>query len=155
VSQEKRSLSKPSVSRDAGASLRIIAVARRVGISSSALRARETLGHQTQRLACPLSPYSEADVRLLQRAIFSLRPRIKSRRPPPTPPPSPPPPPPPPPHPPPDRSLLTRRASFHRQPKYRLAHCFSPLASRPALFPSRRFQRHRVSIFSERSLTAR
>jgi DNA-binding transcriptional MerR regulator/quercetin dioxygenase-like cupin family protein len=54
--------------------LRISEVARRVGISSSALRAWETLGllvpHRTEsryRL------YSEADVRLLQRALFLRR----------------------------------------------------------------------------------
>ncbi len=56
--------------------LRISEVARRVGISSSALRAWEALGlvspHRTQsryRL------YAEADVRLLQRAVFLRRAR--------------------------------------------------------------------------------
>jgi DNA-binding transcriptional MerR regulator/mannose-6-phosphate isomerase-like protein (cupin superfamily) len=72
----KKNLSKPSVSRDAGASLRISEVARRVGISSSALRAWETLGLiKPQRTRSRYRLYSEADVRLLQRAIFLRRAR--------------------------------------------------------------------------------
>jgi len=72
----KKNLSKPSVSRDAGASLRISEVARRVGISSSALRAWETLGLiKPQRTRSRYRLYNEADVRLLQRAIFLRRAR--------------------------------------------------------------------------------
>jgi DNA-binding transcriptional MerR regulator len=56
--------------------MRISEVARRVGISSSALRAWEALGlvspHRTQRR---YRLYAEADVRLLQRAIFLRRAR--------------------------------------------------------------------------------
>jgi DNA-binding transcriptional MerR regulator/mannose-6-phosphate isomerase-like protein (cupin superfamily) len=72
----RKNLSKASVSRDAGASLRISEVARRVGISSSALRAWETLGLiKPQRTRSRYRLYSEADVRLLQRAIFLRRAR--------------------------------------------------------------------------------
>jgi DNA-binding transcriptional MerR regulator/mannose-6-phosphate isomerase-like protein (cupin superfamily) len=72
----KKNLSKASVSRDAGASLRISEVARRVGISSSALRAWETLGLiKPQRTRSRYRLYNEADVRLLQRAIFLRRAR--------------------------------------------------------------------------------
>lgn len=72
----KKNLSKESVSRDAGASLRISEVARRVGISSSALRAWETLGLiKPQRTRSRYRLYNEADVRLLQRAIFLRRAR--------------------------------------------------------------------------------
>src|SRR5258708_17751807 len=75
MSRRKNS-SKPSVSRDAGASLRISEVARRVGISSSALRAWETLGLiKPQRTRSRYRLYSEADVRLLQRALFLRRAR--------------------------------------------------------------------------------
>src|SRR5712672_1756716 len=72
----RKNLSKVSVSRDAGASLRISEVARRVGISSSALRAWETLGLiKPQRTRSRYRLYNEADVRLLQRAIFLRRAR--------------------------------------------------------------------------------
>jgi DNA-binding transcriptional MerR regulator/mannose-6-phosphate isomerase-like protein (cupin superfamily) len=72
----KKNLSKASVSRDAGASLRISEVARRVGISSSALRAWEALGLiKPQRTRSRYRLYNEADVRLLQRAIFLRRAR--------------------------------------------------------------------------------
>jgi DNA-binding transcriptional MerR regulator/quercetin dioxygenase-like cupin family protein len=56
--------------------LRISEVARRVGISSSALRAWEALGLVTpQRTKSRYRMYAEADVRLLQRAIFLRRAR--------------------------------------------------------------------------------
>ena len=56
--------------------LRISEVARRVGISSSALRAWEALGLVTpQRTKSRYRLYSKADVRLLQRAIFLRRAR--------------------------------------------------------------------------------
>ncbi len=72
----RKNLSKASVSRDAGAALRISEVARRVGISSSALRAWETLGLiKPQRTRSRYRLYNEADVRLLQRAIFLRRAR--------------------------------------------------------------------------------
>jgi DNA-binding transcriptional MerR regulator/mannose-6-phosphate isomerase-like protein (cupin superfamily) len=72
----RKNLSKASVSCDAGASLRISEVARRVGISSSALRAWETLGLiKPQRTRSRYRLYNEADVRLLQRAIFLRRAR--------------------------------------------------------------------------------
>ena len=71
-----KNFSKPSASRAARRLLRISEVARRVGVSSSALRAWEALGlvspHRTEsryRL------YAEADVRLLQRAVFLRRAR--------------------------------------------------------------------------------
>jgi DNA-binding transcriptional MerR regulator/quercetin dioxygenase-like cupin family protein len=71
-----KNFSKPSANRAARRLLRISEVARRVGISSSALRAWEALGlvspHRTEsryRL------YAEADVRLLQRAVFLRRAR--------------------------------------------------------------------------------
>lgn len=60
-----------SVSRAAGALLRISEVAKRVGISSSALRAWEALGLVTpQRSQSRYRLYRDDDVRLLQRAIF-------------------------------------------------------------------------------------
>jgi DNA-binding transcriptional MerR regulator/mannose-6-phosphate isomerase-like protein (cupin superfamily) len=72
----RKNLSKASVSRDAGTSLRISEVARRLGISSSALRAWETLGLiKPQRTRSRYRLYNEADVRLLQRAIFLRRAR--------------------------------------------------------------------------------
>jgi DNA-binding transcriptional MerR regulator/mannose-6-phosphate isomerase-like protein (cupin superfamily) len=72
----RKNLSEPSVSRDAGASLRISEVALRVGISSSALRAWEALGLVTpQRTRSRYRIYSEADVRVLKRAIFLRRAR--------------------------------------------------------------------------------
>jgi len=56
--------------------LRISEVARRLGISSSALRAWEALGLVTpRRTESRYRLYSEADVRLLQRAIFLRRAR--------------------------------------------------------------------------------
>jgi DNA-binding transcriptional MerR regulator/quercetin dioxygenase-like cupin family protein len=56
--------------------LRISEVARRVGISSSALRAWEALGLVTpRRTQSRYRLYSEADVRLLQRALFLRRAR--------------------------------------------------------------------------------
>jgi DNA-binding transcriptional MerR regulator/mannose-6-phosphate isomerase-like protein (cupin superfamily) len=56
--------------------LRISEVARRVGISSSALRAWEALGLVVpQRTASRYRLYTERDVRLLQRAIFLRRAR--------------------------------------------------------------------------------
>jgi DNA-binding transcriptional MerR regulator/quercetin dioxygenase-like cupin family protein len=56
--------------------LRISEVARRLGISSSALRAWETLGLVApQRTESRYRLYTEADVRLLQRAIFLRRAR--------------------------------------------------------------------------------
>jgi DNA-binding transcriptional MerR regulator/quercetin dioxygenase-like cupin family protein len=56
--------------------LRISEVARRLGISSSALRAWEALGLVSpQRTASRYRMYAEADVRLLQRAIFLRRSR--------------------------------------------------------------------------------
>jgi len=68
--------SKPSVSVGQSASLRISEVARRLGISSSALRAWEALGLVTpQRTQSRYRLYKEHDVRLLQRAIFLRRAR--------------------------------------------------------------------------------
>jgi DNA-binding transcriptional MerR regulator/mannose-6-phosphate isomerase-like protein (cupin superfamily) len=56
--------------------LRISEVARRVGISSSALRAWEALGLVApQRTRSRYRLYSEADIRVLQRAIFLRRAR--------------------------------------------------------------------------------
>jgi DNA-binding transcriptional MerR regulator len=56
--------------------LRISEVARRLNISSSALRSWEALGLVApQRTECRYRLYSEADVRLLQRAIFLRRAR--------------------------------------------------------------------------------
>ena len=61
---------------DGHRSLRIGEVARRVGISSSALRAWEALGLVVpQRTQSRYRLYSEADVRLLQRAVFLRRAR--------------------------------------------------------------------------------
>ena len=72
----RKNLSKPSVSRTPGASLRISEVAKRVGISSSALRAWEALGLVTpQRTRSKYRVYKEQDVRLLKRAIFLRRAR--------------------------------------------------------------------------------
>jgi DNA-binding transcriptional MerR regulator/mannose-6-phosphate isomerase-like protein (cupin superfamily) len=65
--------SEPSL---AGRSLRISEVAKRVGISSSALRAWEALGLLTpQRTQSRYRLYKEEDVRLLQRALFLRRAR--------------------------------------------------------------------------------
>ncbi len=72
----RKNLSDSSVSRSPDASLRISEVAQRVGISSSALRAWEALGLVTpQRTRSRYRLYSEADVRLLKRAIFLRRAR--------------------------------------------------------------------------------
>ena len=72
----RKNLSQPSISRTPGASLRISEVAKRVGISSSALRAWEALGLVTpQRTRSKYRVYKEEDVRLLQRAIFLRRAR--------------------------------------------------------------------------------
>jgi transcriptional regulator with XRE-family HTH domain len=65
-----------SARRAAPRSLRISEVASRVGISSSALRAWEILGLVSpQRTASRYRVYTEADVRLLQRAVFLRRAR--------------------------------------------------------------------------------
>jgi len=70
-----KNTSKPSVSAS-GPSLRISEAAKRVGISSSALRAWETLGLVTpQRTQSRYRLYSEEDVRLLKRALFLRRAR--------------------------------------------------------------------------------
>jgi len=72
----RKNLSKASVSQDTEPLLRISEVARRVGISSSALRAWESLGLVVpQRTRSKYRLYSAADVRLLQRAIFLRRAR--------------------------------------------------------------------------------
>ena len=68
--------SKQSVSGSARGLLRISEVAKRVGISSSALRAWETLGLLTpERTQSRYRLYKEEDVRLLQRALFLRRAR--------------------------------------------------------------------------------
>src|SRR5262244_4146316 len=70
-----KNTSRPSVFAS-GRSLRISEVAKRVGISSSALRAWETLGLVTpQRTQSRYRLYKEEDVRLLQRALFLRRAR--------------------------------------------------------------------------------
>jgi DNA-binding transcriptional MerR regulator/quercetin dioxygenase-like cupin family protein len=72
----RKNLSKPSDSLSSPRALRISEVARRLGISSSVLRAWEALGLVTpQRTESRYRMYSEADVRLLQRAIFLRRAR--------------------------------------------------------------------------------
>jgi DNA-binding transcriptional MerR regulator/quercetin dioxygenase-like cupin family protein len=72
----RKNLSKGLAPRGLHRPLRISEVARRVGISSSALRAWETLGLVTpQRTESRYRLYSEADVRLLRRAIFLRRAR--------------------------------------------------------------------------------
>jgi DNA-binding transcriptional MerR regulator/quercetin dioxygenase-like cupin family protein len=66
--------SKQSVAISANGSLRISEVAKRVGISSSALRGWEALGLLTpRRTQSRYRLYSEDDVRLLQRALFLRR----------------------------------------------------------------------------------
>jgi DNA-binding transcriptional MerR regulator/quercetin dioxygenase-like cupin family protein len=71
-----KNLSGASASRKPARTLRISEVARRVGISSSALRAWETLGLVSpQRTESRYRLFTEADVRLLQRAIFLRRAR--------------------------------------------------------------------------------
>src|SRR5215471_1786013 len=68
--------SRLSVSSVTNGSLRISEVAKRVGISSSALRAWEVLGLLTpQRTQSRYRLYSEEDVRLLKRALFLRRAR--------------------------------------------------------------------------------
>src|SRR5712672_3904634 len=72
----KKNLSIKSAERAGGRTLQISEVARRVGISSSALRAWEQLGLVApQRSKSRYRLYDEADVRLLQRAIFLRRAR--------------------------------------------------------------------------------
>jgi DNA-binding transcriptional MerR regulator/quercetin dioxygenase-like cupin family protein len=68
--------SRKSDSAPAGGSLRISEVAKRVGISSSALRAWEALGLVSpQRTQSRYRLYTGEDVRLLQRALFLRRAR--------------------------------------------------------------------------------
>jgi DNA-binding transcriptional MerR regulator/uncharacterized cupin superfamily protein len=75
VSSRKNS-SKASPNRESQPLLRISEVARRVKISSSALRAWEALGLVApQRTKSRYRLYSEADVRVLQRALFLRRAR--------------------------------------------------------------------------------
>jgi DNA-binding transcriptional MerR regulator/quercetin dioxygenase-like cupin family protein len=72
----RKNLSKPSESLPLGRLLRISEVARRLGISSSALRAWEALGLVSpRRTESRYRLYAEPDVRLLQRAIFLRRAR--------------------------------------------------------------------------------
>lgn len=72
----RKNLSTASDSLPAQRLLRISEVARRLGISSSALRAWETLGLVApQRTASRYRMYAESDVRLLQRALFLRRAR--------------------------------------------------------------------------------
>jgi DNA-binding transcriptional MerR regulator/mannose-6-phosphate isomerase-like protein (cupin superfamily) len=72
----RKNLSSESAKHFGARPLRISEVARRVGISSSALRAWEALGLVSpQRTASRYRMYNEADVRLLQRAIFLRRSR--------------------------------------------------------------------------------
>ncbi len=71
-----KNFSKPSTNRTVRRLLRISEVARRVGISSSALRAWEAVGLVSpQRTKSRYRLYAEADVRLLQRAVFLRRAR--------------------------------------------------------------------------------
>jgi DNA-binding transcriptional MerR regulator/quercetin dioxygenase-like cupin family protein len=72
----RKNLSKPSESLAPGRLLRISEVARRLGISSSALRAWEALGLVSpRRTESRYRLYAESDVCLLQRAIFLRRAR--------------------------------------------------------------------------------
>jgi len=72
----RKNLSSGSDSSSRSRVLRISEVARRLGISSSALRAWEALGLLSpQRTLSRYRMYTEADVRLLQRAIFLRRAR--------------------------------------------------------------------------------
>jgi transcriptional regulator with XRE-family HTH domain/transposase-like protein len=72
----KKNPSIKSSERGGRLTLRISEVARRVGISSSALRSWETLGLVApQRSKSRYRLYTEADVRLLQRALFLRRAR--------------------------------------------------------------------------------
>jgi DNA-binding transcriptional MerR regulator/quercetin dioxygenase-like cupin family protein len=71
-----KNFSKPSANREVRRLLRISEVARRVGVSSSALRAWEALGLVSpHRTKSRYRLYAEADVRLLQRAVFLRRAR--------------------------------------------------------------------------------
>ncbi len=71
-----KNLSGTSAARKPVRTLRISEVARRVGISSSALRAWEAMGLVSpQRTESRYRLFTEADVRLLQRAIFLRRAR--------------------------------------------------------------------------------
>ena len=71
-----KNLSGKSRAHFPGRMLRISEAARRVGISSSALRAWEVLGLVTpRRTESRYRMYTEADVRLLQRAMFLRRAR--------------------------------------------------------------------------------
>ncbi len=70
----RKNFSKESKSAGQPPLLRISEVARRLGISSSALRAWEALGLVSpQRTESRYRMYTEADVRLLQRALFLRR----------------------------------------------------------------------------------
>src|SRR5438552_11329819 len=72
----RKNLSKESTKRGSNGLLRISEVARRVSISSSALRAWEALGLVSpQRTQSRYRLFTESDVRLLQRAIFLRRAR--------------------------------------------------------------------------------
>ncbi len=72
----RKNLSEESAAHAPRQTLRISEVARRVGISSSALRAWEALGLVTpQRTQSRYRLYTESDVRVLQRAIFLRRAR--------------------------------------------------------------------------------
>ena len=72
----RKNLSTRSKSSADRSLLRISEVARRLGISSSALRSWETLGLVSpQRTQSRYRLYTEADIRLLQRAIFLRRAR--------------------------------------------------------------------------------
>jgi DNA-binding transcriptional MerR regulator/mannose-6-phosphate isomerase-like protein (cupin superfamily) len=72
----RKNLSERTLRRQQGRLLRISQVARRIGISSSALRAWEALGLVApQRTESRYRLYTEADVRLLQRALFLRRAR--------------------------------------------------------------------------------
>jgi DNA-binding transcriptional MerR regulator/quercetin dioxygenase-like cupin family protein len=72
----RKNLSEASAARKPPCTLRISEVARRVGISSSALRAWEVLGLVSpQRTQSRYRLFTESDVRVLQRAIFLRRSR--------------------------------------------------------------------------------
>jgi transcriptional regulator with XRE-family HTH domain/transposase-like protein len=72
----RNNLSAKSLKRGVARPLRISEVARRVGISSSALRAWEALGLVVpRRTESRYREYTESDVRMLRRAIFLRRAR--------------------------------------------------------------------------------
>jgi transcriptional regulator with XRE-family HTH domain len=72
----RNNLSAKSLKRDGARPLRISEVARRVGISSSALRVWEALGLVApRRTESRYREYTESDVRMLRRAIFLRRAR--------------------------------------------------------------------------------